>query len=194
MPALLQCSGILTVPMSQLLWHATRSFFVNSVLNVLFLIQGDDRVKQRISHMKLNITLTNCLTQHFSICTEVTELNVRYLRHVYNTSVMGMFRWNFTIRIFCGYAYFHMNHLEGQSRYWEANSQLVVKYISCRLWNLNVHYHNYKSQTMYPIWSLTNAIHIFIYDFFQISFNTLSYQCLSLAIGVFPEGFPEELH
>jgi len=103
--------------MSQLLWHATRSFFVNSVLNVLFLIQGDDRVKQRISHMKLNITLTNCLTQHFSICTEVTELNVRYLRHVYNTSVMGMFRWNFTIRIFCGYAYFHMNHLEGQSRY-----------------------------------------------------------------------------
>jgi len=67
--------------------------------------------------MKLNITLTNCLTQHFSICTEVTELNVRYLRHVYNTSVMGMFRWNFTIRIFCGYAYFHMNHLEGQSRY-----------------------------------------------------------------------------
>ena len=88
----------------------------------------------------------NCLTRHFSMCTEVTEQNVRYLRHVYNTSVKGKFRWNFTIRIFCGYAYFHMNHLEGQSPYWEANSQLVVKDISCLLWNLNVHYHNHKSQ------------------------------------------------
>lgn len=125
------------------------------------------------------------------MCTEVTEQNVRYLRHVYNTSVKGMFRWNFMI--FCGYTFFHMNHLEGQSPYWEANSQLVVKVISCLLWNLNVHYHNYKSQAVYPIWSLTNAVHIFIYDLFQISFNTVSYQCLSLASGVLPEGVPEEL-
>ena len=133
----------------------------------------------------------NCLTQHFSMCTEVNKHNVRYLRHAYNTSVKGMFRWNFTIRIFCSYAFFHMNHLEGLSPYWEANSQLV-KDISCLLWNLNVHYHIYKSIAMNSIRSLTNAVHIFIRNFFQISFNTVSYQCLSLASEL-PVGFPDEL-
>ena len=135
----------------------------------------------------------NCLTRQFIMYTEVTEQNVHYLIHVYNISVRGKFRWNFTKRIFCGYAYFHMNHLKGQIPYWEFNSQLVVKDISCLLWNLNVHYNNYKSQAKYPIWSLMNAVHIFIYDFFQISFNSVSYQCLSFASGVLPVGLPDEL-
>jgi hypothetical protein len=91
--------------------------------------------KDQLQNQEKPAGSANCLTRHSSMCTGVTAQNVRYHRHAYNTNVKGMFRWIFMMRIFCGYAYFHMNHLEKLSPYWEANSQLV-KDISCLLWNL----------------------------------------------------------
>jgi len=58
--ALLKCSVILEHSSDISISVACNKiiFCKYSVLNVLFLIQGNDRVKQGVSHMKLNIMLT----------------------------------------------------------------------------------------------------------------------------------------
>jgi len=58
--ALLKCSVILRHSSDVTISVACNKiiFCKYSVLNVLFLIQGDDRIKQGVSHKKLNIILT----------------------------------------------------------------------------------------------------------------------------------------